>query len=79
MSCSLGEHDEMKAVDNSLSKLLVHWQDGRVAYKGEGQDGNSIDSLGKKNDTQTLHKILVVLVQISILQMFGRQRASPVS
>lgn len=30
---------------HSLFELLVHGQDGRVAHKGEGQDGNSIDRL----------------------------------
>lgn len=30
---------------HSLFELLVHGQDGGVAHKGEGQDGNSVDSL----------------------------------
>lgn len=43
--CSSGEDNEMKASVHSLFELLVHGQDGRVAHKGEGQDGNSVDGL----------------------------------
>lgn len=45
---SSGDDNEMKAGVHSLFELLVHGQDGRVAHKGEGQDGNGVDGLQKK-------------------------------
>lgn len=46
--CSSGDDNEKKASVHSLFELLVHGQDGRVAHKGEGQDGNGVDGLQKK-------------------------------
>lgn len=34
---------------HSLFELLIHGQDGRVAHEGEGQDGNGVHGLEKKN------------------------------
>lgn len=43
-----------KTAVHSLLELLVHGQDGGVAHKGEGQDGNSVDGL--KENTKTFTK-----------------------